>query len=184
MSSETHKVAILVYDGVALLDVIRPAEVFAQTNRLGAGYRIVLLSVTGTDVTSSTGIRITVDGDFTLEPAPETVLMPGGSIYPRTPITRDLAEAARGPALRSGRVASVCSGALVLRTAGVLDSKRATTHWKIARQLAAQHPKIRVEADAIFVRDGETYTSAGFSARIDLAVALVEEDHGPELSRH
>lgn len=183
MSSETHRVAILVYDGVALLDVAGPAEVFGEANRLGADYRIALLSTTGADVASSIGIRIAVDGSPTSEPDPDTFVMPGGVVYPRTPVTPDLAEAARGLADRSGRVASVCSGAFVLGATGLLDGKRATTHWKIVHELAGRYPKIRVEPDAIYVRDGTTYTSAGVTAGIDLALALVEEDHGPDLSR-
>jgi transcriptional regulator GlxA family with amidase domain len=184
VSSDTHhRVAMLVYDGVKLLDVSGPAEVFAEANRFGADYRIALLSTTGADVTSSVGIRITVDGSPGSEPAPDTLVVPGGDIYPRTPVARDLVEAARDLAARSGRVASVCSGAFVLAATGLLDGKRATTHWQVAGELAARCPKTRVEPDAIYVRDGTTYTSAGVSAGIDLALALVEEDHGPELSR-
>ncbi|MFJ8938825.1 GlxA family transcriptional regulator [Streptomyces sp. NPDC102365] len=183
MSLAPHHVAILVYDGVKLLDVAGPAEVFAEANRLGANYRIALLSTTGADVASSIGIRIAVDGGPASEPAPDTFVTPGGDIYPRTPITRDLVEAAGDLAARSGRVASVCSGAFILGAAGLLDGKRATTHWKVAEELAARHPKTRVEPDSIYVRDGTTYTSAGVSAGIDLALALVEEDHGPDLSR-
>ncbi|MGW2938844.1 GlxA family transcriptional regulator [Streptomyces sp. NPDC001156] len=183
MSSETHRVAILVYDGVALLDVAGPAEVFGEANRLGADYRIALLSTTGADVASSIGLRMAVDGSPASEPDPDTFVMPGGVVYPRAPVTQDLIEAARELAVRSGRVASVCSGAFVLGATGLLDGKRATTHWKIAGELAARYPKIRVEPDAIYVRDGTTYTSAGVTAGIDLALALVEEDHGPDLSR-
>ncbi|MEV5146176.1 GlxA family transcriptional regulator [Streptomyces sp. NPDC052727] len=183
MSSDTHRVAILVYDGVKLLDVVGPAEVFGEANLLGADYSITLVSTTGTDVASSMGMRIAVDGSAATEPAPDTFLVPGGDVYPRTPVTRDLVEAARDLAARSGRIASVCSGAFVLGATGLLDGKRATTHWKIASELAARHPKTRVEPDAIYVRDGTTYTSAGVTAGIDLALALVEEDHGPDVSR-
>lgn len=183
MSSGGHRVAILVYDGVALLDVAGPAEVFGEANRLGADYRIALLSTTGADVASSIGIRIAVDGSPASEPDPDTFVMPGGIVYPRTPVTQDLVEAAKQLAGRSGRVASVCSGAFVLGAGGLLDGKRATTHWKVARELATRHPRVQVEPDAIYVRDGTTYTSAGVSAGIDLALALVEEDHGPDLSR-
>ncbi|MFF4897852.1 GlxA family transcriptional regulator [Streptomyces sp. NPDC001068] len=183
MSSKTHRVAILVYDGVALLDVAGPAEVFGEANRLGTDYRIALLSTTGADVVSSNGIRTAVDGGPAREPDPDTLVVPGGAVYPRTPVARDLIEAASGLAGRSGRVASVCSGAFVLAAAGLLDGKRATTHWKIARELADRHPAVRVEPDALHVRDGTTYTSAGVTAGIDLALALVEEDHGPDLSR-
>jgi transcriptional regulator GlxA family with amidase domain len=183
VSAGPHRVAILVYDGVKSLDVVGPAEVFGEANLLGADYRIALVSASGADVTSSIGMRITVDGDAAGQPDPGTFLMPGGDIYPRTAVTRELVEAAGGLAARSGRVASVCSGAFVLGAAGLLDGRRATTHWKIAGELAARHPEARVEPDAIYVRDGTVYTSAGVSAGIDLALALVEEDHGPELGR-
>ncbi|MFF4031180.1 GlxA family transcriptional regulator [Streptomyces sviceus] len=183
MSSDPHRVAILVYDGVKLLDVAGPAEVFGEANLLGAAYRIALLSTTGADVTSSIGMRIAVDGSAATHTDPDTLLVPGGDIYPRIPVTRDLAEATGDLAARAGRVASVCSGAFVLGATGLLDGRRATTHWKIAGELATRHPKARVEPDAIYVRDGTMYTSAGVTAGIDLALALVEADHGPDISR-
>ncbi|GAA3352691.1 hypothetical protein GCM10017744_002740 [Streptomyces antimycoticus] len=183
MGSAAHRVAILVYDGVKLLDVAGPAEVFAEANRLGADYKIVLVSPTGADVTSSIGIRIAVDAAATTEPAPGTFLVAGADLYPRTPVPRDLVEAARTLAVRGGRVASICTGAFILGAAGLLDGKRATTHWKVAHELAARCRATRVEPDAIYVRDGTTYTSAGVTAGIDLALALVEEDHGPDLTR-
>ncbi|MGW0424567.1 GlxA family transcriptional regulator [Streptomyces sp. NPDC003015] len=183
MNSDPHRVAILVYDGVKLLDVAGPAEVFGEANLLGADYRIALLSATGADVTSSIGMRIAVDGSAATQTDPDTLLVPGGDIYPRTPVTRDLAEATGSLAARAGRVASVCSGAFVLGATGLLDGRRATTHWKIAGELATRYPKARVEPDAIYVRDGTLYTSAGVTAGIDLALALVEEDHGPDISR-
>jgi transcriptional regulator GlxA family with amidase domain len=177
VKSDPHRVAILVYDGVKLLDVAGPAEAFGEANLLGADYRITLLSATGTDVTSSIGMRIAVDGSAATQRDPDTLLVPGGDIYPRTPVTRDLAEATGSLAARAGRVASVCSGAFVLGATGLLDGRRATTHWKIAGELATRYPK------AIYVRDGTMYTSAGVTAGIDLALALVEEDHGPDISR-
>ncbi|MFJ3657056.1 GlxA family transcriptional regulator [Streptomyces nigra] len=182
MGSATHRVAILVYDGVKLLDVAGPAEVFGEANRLGAEYTIVLVSPTGADVTSSIGVRIAVDAAVG-ESAPDTLLVAGADLYPRTPVPRDLVEATRTLADRAGRVASICTGAFILGAAGLLDGKRATTHWKVAHELAARCRASRVEPDAIYVRDGTTYTSAGVSAGIDLALALVEEDCGPELTR-
>ncbi|WP_277749920.1 GlxA family transcriptional regulator [Micromonospora costi] len=179
-----HRVAVLAYDGVTLLDIAGPAEVFKEANRFGADYRIELLSPTGADVTSNLGIRIAVDGAISSEPAPDTLLVAGSDLYPRTPVPADLADAARKPAATAGRVVSVCTGAFVLAAAGLLDGKRATTHWKVAHELAARCPTCRVEPDAIYVRDGTTYTSAGVTAGIDLALALVEEDHGPDLARH
>ncbi|MDH6289730.1 GlxA family transcriptional regulator [Rhodococcus sp. NM-2] len=182
-SPHPHRVAVLVYDGVKLLDVAGPAEVFAEANLCGADYQIVLLSPTGADVASSIGIRVSVDGDAGSEPAPDTFLVAGGDIYPRTAVSRDLVDATNTLAARAARVGSICTGAFVLGAAGLLEGKRATTHWKVAHELAARHPTTHVEPDSIYVRDGTTYTSAGVSAGIDLALALVEEDHGPDLTR-
>jgi transcriptional regulator GlxA family with amidase domain len=172
-----------VYDGVTLLDVVGPAEVFKDANQFGADYRIVLLSPTGADVTSNLGIRVAVDGAISAEAAFDTFLVPGADRYPRAPVPRDLADAARMPAAVAGRVASVCTGAFVLAAAGLLEGKRATTHWQVTHELAARCPTCRVEPDAIYVRDGTTYTSAGVTAGIDLALALVEADHGPDVAR-
>ncbi|MFI5606428.1 GlxA family transcriptional regulator [Amycolatopsis sp. NPDC051903] len=182
-SPAPHRVAIFVYDGVTLLDVAGPAEVFKEANRFGADYRIVLVSPTGEDVTSNLGFKIAVDGAVADETAADTYLVPGSDRHPRVRVPRYLAEAARVPAAGAGRVASICTGAFILAAAGLLDGKRATTHWKVTHELAARCPTCRVDPDAIYVRDGNTYTSAGVTAGIDLALALVEEDHGPDLTR-
>jgi transcriptional regulator GlxA family with amidase domain len=178
-----RRVAIFVYDGVTLLDVAGPAEVFKEANRAGADYRIVLMSPTGEDITSNLGVRIAVDEAVTSDEAVDTYLVAGSDRFPRTRVPEGLADAARTPAAGARRVASICTGAFVLAAAGFLAGKRATTHWKVTRELAARCPTCRVEPDAIYVRDGSTYTSAGVTAGIDLALALVEEDHGPDLAR-
>jgi transcriptional regulator GlxA family with amidase domain len=183
MSSHTHRVVILVYDGVKLLDVAGPAEVFTEANRFGAHYRVLLVSPGGADVVASNGIRISVDGDAESGAAAHTFLVAGADVYPSTPVARDLARAARNLSEQAARTASICTGAFILGAAGLLDGKRATTHWKVTDQLAARCPGTRVEPDAIYVRDGAVYTSAGVTAGIDLALALVEEDHGPDLTR-
>lgn len=183
MRPASRCVAILVYDGVTLLDVAGPAEVFKEANRFGANYRIALLSPTGETVTSNLGFGITVDGAVSSEPEPDTYLVPGSDRFPRAPVPLDLAEAARVPAPGARRVASICTGAFILAAAGLLVGKRATTHWKVTAKLADRCPTCRVAPDAIYVRDGNTYTSAGVTAGIDLALALVEEDHGPDLTR-
>lgn len=179
----TRRVAVLIYDGVTLLDVVGPAEVFKVANRFGAHYRIVLVSPTGEDITSNLGFRVTVDGSVSSERAPDTYLVAGSDDYPRMAVPRDLADAAGVPAAGARRVASICTGAFILAAAGLLDGKRATTHWNVTRELANRCPTCSVEPDAIYVRDGDTYTSAGVTAGIDLALALVEEDHGPDLTR-
>jgi transcriptional regulator GlxA family with amidase domain len=181
--SAPRRVTVLVYDGVTLLDVAGPAEVFKEANRFGAAYQLALVSPTGDAVTSNLGFAVGVDGAVSSEEAPDTYLVPGSDRFPRTPVPRALAEAARVPAAEARRVASICTGAFILAAAGLLAGKRATTHWRATGELASRCPTCRVEPDAIYVRDGSTYTSAGVTAGIDLALALVEEDHGPELTR-
>ncbi|WP_082964887.1 GlxA family transcriptional regulator [Mycobacterium sp. ACS1612] len=178
-----RRVAIFVYDGVTLLDVAGPAEVFKEANRFGADYQIALLSPTGASVASNLGFKVDVDGAVSDGTASDTYLVPGSDRFPRTPVPPALADAAGVPAAGARRVASICTGAFILAAAGLLTGKRATTHWKVAHQLASRYPTCSVQPDAIYVRDGDTYTSAGVTAGIDLALALVEEDHGPELTR-
>jgi transcriptional regulator GlxA family with amidase domain len=182
-SVDGRLVVVLVYDGVKLLDIAGPVDVFAEANRLGADYRVALVSPTGADVTTSAGIRLAVDGGPELRLRPHTFLVAGGDIYPRASVPPELVEAALAVAVGTKRVASICTGAFILAAAGFLDGKRATTHWKVAHTLAARYPHTQVEPDSIYVRDGNTYTSAGVSAGIDLALALVEEDFGPDLTR-
>ncbi|RKQ86375.1 transcriptional regulator GlxA family with amidase domain [Solirubrobacter pauli] len=178
-----HRVVIVVYDGVKLLDVAGPADVFSEANRLGADYRVELVSVTGADVVTSVGVGLTVQHTPADVADPDTLLVAGGDIYPRTPVAHDLADAVRGLASRSDRVASICTGAFILAAAGCLAGKRATTHWKVADKLAERHADVRVDPDAIYTRDGRTFTSAGVTAGIDLCLALVEDDHGADLAR-
>jgi transcriptional regulator GlxA family with amidase domain len=181
VTAPAHRVAILVYDQVKLLDVAGPAEVFAEANRLGASYDVVLVSPDGEDVVTTLGIRLSVAG--APETGSDTFLVSGGDVYPTAAIPRDLVQATRTLATDADRVGSICTGAFILAAAGLLEGRRATTHWKVAHKLADSYPGTRVEPDSIYVRDGNTYTSAGVSAGIDLALALVEEDHGPDLTR-
>jgi transcriptional regulator GlxA family with amidase domain len=176
-------VVIVVYDGVKLLDVAGPADVFAEANRLGADYRVQLVSPSGADVVTSVGIGLAVDAGPHDITSSDTLLVAGGDIYPRERVTPELVDTVVAMAGRTRRIASICTGAFILADAGLLDGKRATTHWKVADKLAARHPAVQVEPDSIYVRDGTTYSSAGVSAGIDLALALVEEDLGADLTR-
>ncbi|MEU9353510.1 GlxA family transcriptional regulator [Streptomyces griseoloalbus] len=184
MEPREHRVGILVFDGMKMLDLSGPAEVFTEANRYGADYRLSVVSVGGEPVRSSIGVRVPVDTDVVAAPAFDTLLVVGGDRLPTSPVDPDLTAAARKLASAAGRVASVCTGAFVLGAAGLLDGKRATTHWQHTALLARVCPTARVEPDAIFVKDGTTYTSAGVTAGIDLALALLEDEHGPGLTRH
>jgi transcriptional regulator GlxA family with amidase domain len=178
-----RRVGVLVFDGVKLLDVAGPSEVFSEANRFGADYELVLCSVGGTDVMSSTGMRIPVDVDVEHTGALDTVLVMGGDFFPGNPVDPALASAAVTLSARAKRVASICTGTFVLAAAGLLDGRRATTHWQHTGTLARAYPGIEVEPDSIFVQDGHVFSSAGVTAGIDLALALLERDHGAELAR-
>ena len=176
-------VVIVVFDGVKLLDAAGPAEVFAEANRFGANYQIRIASVDGRDVTTSIGTGFAVTERIASIESVDTVLVAGGDGLIGRPIDPALVDAVRAVPSRTRRLASICTGSFILAQAGLLDGRRATTHWRHARLLARAFPDVSVESDAIFVRDGQIFTSAGVSAGIDLALALVEDDYGAELVR-
>lgn len=174
---------IVVFDGVKLLDAAGPAEVFAEANRFGADYQIKIASVDGRDVTTSIGTYFPVTERISSVEHVDTVLVAGGDGLIGRPIDPTLVESLKTMPDKTRRLSSICTGSFILAQAGLLNGRRATTHWRHAGLLARAYPEVRVEPDAIFVRDGQVLTSAGVSAGIDLALALVEEDYGTELVR-
>ncbi|MGC4746746.1 GlxA family transcriptional regulator [Micromonospora sp. DT201] len=182
-AAEAHRVTALVFDGMKLLDLAGPFEVFAEAAKFGARYELEVRSSDGAAVRASTGMRVPVDGAVDSATDVGTALVVGGDVLPVSPISPELKAAAATLSRRAVRTASVCTGAFVLAATGLLDGRRATTHWQHARLLAAAFPQVTVEPDAIFVEDGTIFTSAGVSAGIDLALALVERDHGAETAR-
>ncbi|MGW7418267.1 GlxA family transcriptional regulator [Streptomyces sp. NPDC054863] len=176
-------VVVLAYEGVRLLDVTAPLEVFSTAAALGARYRTTLVSPEGGPVTTSSGTRLLTDPAAGLEGRVHTLIVPGSPGLPHRPAPAGLLDAVRTLHSVSWRTASVCTGAFALAEAGLLEGRRAATHWRYATTLARRHPGVDVDGDAIFVRDGRVYTSAGVSAGIDLALALVEADEGPDLAR-
>jgi transcriptional regulator GlxA family with amidase domain len=182
MPNTPKSVHVLAFANVQVLDVTGPLQVFASANDLARGqglpapYAPTVVAAGGGAVMSSAGLALMA------EPLPnessDTLLIAGGwGVY----------EAAEDPALvawvkhqgtRSRRVASVCTGAFLLAASGWLDGRRVATHWTRCEQLARQHPKLQVEPNPIFIQDGPVWTSAGVTAGIDLALALVEEDLG------
>lgn len=183
MARMTHVVAILAFDGVQLLDVAGPAEVFTTANAFGGNYDVRVISGTGTDVTTSSGVRLGAT------PVPSASLRLGTLVVPGRPDWRNAVRddvtmtAVTSLAPRARRLASVCAGAFLLAEAGLLDDRRATTHWQLAAELAQAYPAVKVDSDPVFARDGRVFTSAGVTAGIDLALALVEADHGPAVAR-
>ena len=187
MATATMKtIAILAMPGVQLLDVSGPLDVFAEAN-LQAGravYRLVVLALTQGPVVSSSGARLLPDQVIGRGPEDpiDTLLVAGCPNAATTRLPAAVIAWLRRVAPETRRYGSVCSGALLLAQAGLLDGKRVTTHWAVAERLAETYPTVTVEADAIHVRDGRLRTSAGVTAGLDLALALVEEDLGRDIA--
>ncbi len=176
-------VVIVVFDGVTLLDVAGAGEVFVEANRFGADYQLNIASVDGGDVTTSLGTRLGVTARISAIDSADTVMVAGSDHLPARAIDPALVEAVRSLSARTRRMASICTGSFILAQAGLLSGRRATTHWNEVRLLGRAFRDITVEPDAIFVRDGDVFTSAGVSSGIDLALALVELDYGSQLVR-
>jgi transcriptional regulator GlxA family with amidase domain len=191
----TRQVVIVLFDGVQSLDVTGPLEVFTGANRLldaertpaadtsskshlPPRYEIRTFSAAGAPVRTSSGLLISPDG--ALEDVPsaiDTLIVPGGSGARAASADAMLLDWVAATASRARRTASVCTGAFVLAAAGLLDGRRATTHWSAAAALARLYPDVDVDPEPIFVHDGPIWTSAGVTAGMDLALALVERDH-------
>ena len=183
------QILIVAYDQCQALDVAGPAEVFAKANSCAgdAHYEISVAAARSGRISSNGALSIHADRDFFSYAESElahldTLIVVGG--YDVNDAIRDatLLSFVRRAALHSRRVVSICTGAFVLAELGLLDGKRATTHWQSAEQLAEHYPRVSVEADAIYLHDDTVWTSAGITAGIDLALALVEEDSGRELA--
>jgi transcriptional regulator GlxA family with amidase domain len=181
-------VVVVLFTGVDLLDVTGPPEVFSLVRReVGeeAGYEVVLAAETMDPVTTSAGVRVLPDATFAevADRRIDSLIVPGAVEVDGRRRIRAVTDPAvvawvKALAERTRRVASVCVGAHVLAEAGLLDGKRATTHWSTARQLAEEYPSVEVDSDPVFVRDGEVWTGAGISACLDLSLALVADDFG------
>jgi transcriptional regulator GlxA family with amidase domain len=175
---------VLTYPAVQLLDVTGPIQVFASANDLVAGaggavpYLLRVVAQGGESVRASAGVALAASPLTQPEEALDTLLVAGGEGVEAAVENSKLVDWVRQRATRARRVASVCTGAFLLAAAGVLDGRRAATHWKYCAKLAQRFPAVRVEPDPIFVCDGRVWTSAGVTAGIDLALALVEEDLG------
>jgi transcriptional regulator GlxA family with amidase domain len=180
----TRTVAVVIFPEFQLLDAAGPIAAFELAGRETASqpYRIRIVARSAGPMASSSGVMLTAEA-FAAPSGIDTLLVVGG------PGTRDraadsvLLEWLREAADAARRVTSVCTGAFLLAAAGLLDGRRATTHWRYAASLARHYPAIGVEPDSIFVRDGQVWTSAGITAGIDLALALIAEDLGEAVAK-
>ena len=178
-----RRVVIFMFDGCQSLDVAGPLEVFCGTERASgqARYIVEVVAPRAGPVRTMSGLRLGVDSAIGASTGPiDTFVIAGGNREGISAVTESAALVGHVVRLaqQSRRVASVCSGAFILAAAGLLDGRRVTTHWSACDELARRYPKLTVERDPIFVRDGSISTSAGVTAGIDLALALLEDDLG------
>lgn len=176
-----RRITFVVYPGnsviaLAALSVFETANMFVYDTP----YEFRFVSETGGAVSSSLGVRLET---VRFSDKPGDTLLVGGGTTSREAPTEGLITFVRAAARIHRRVAAICTGAFVLAEAGLLDGRRATTHWTYARELQKRFPKAKIDEDRIFINDGPIWTSAGMSAGIDLALALVENDFGPEIAK-
>jgi transcriptional regulator GlxA family with amidase domain len=177
-------VSMVAFNGAALLDITGPLDVFAIANdllqkdgRKISAYQTEIVAEEKDDVViTASGVRLLADTSWSSKVKRDTLLVAGGPMAEEA--SEDLVDWLRQTAPHVRRLGAICTGAFLLARAGLLDGRRATTHWCRAEKLQQRFPGISVEADCIYIKDGSVYTSAGITAGIDLALALVEEDFG------
>lgn len=177
-----RKIGFLLFDGALALDAIGPAEVFSMANRIDPhaprAYEIVILSVGGGVVRTLSGFEIQTRDAQDLAGSLDTLVVVGGQGVEVEAPAQDLLRWIRDTAPRCRRVCSVCTGAFLLAAAGLLDGREAVTHWDSGERFRSLYPEVELDLDPIYRRDGRIWTSAGVTAGIDMALALVEEDLG------
>lgn len=183
-SPSARRVVVLGFEAAQILDITGPSEVFSIAERIAPGsYAVELVSLDGAEIRTSGGLRLLADRPTSRCRGPiDTLIVAGGlGVRDATSESRLIAWV-RNAAARSRRVASVCTGAFLLAEAGLLDGRRASTHWAACEALARRYPQVQVQSDPIFLCDGPVWTSAGVTAGIDLALALVEDDLGADVA--
>ena len=174
------RIVIVGFPSAQILDVTGPLEVFSTASRFLSipRYATQLVSSHGGAVMSTSGLEFATDRIENVVGAVDTLVVSGGRDMDEAAADPKLVDNIRRIAAQSRRVTSVCSGAFLLAAAGLLDGRRATTHWAECAELEHDYPNVSVEPDAIYVQDGNVWTSAGVTAGIDLALALVADDYG------
>ncbi len=179
----TKRIGIVGFDGVTALDLVGPAEAFAAApsaehaaqNRC---YEIAILGLTRRKFVAESGVAFTPDSDVQSAASLDTLIIPGGAGLRRGDTASRVAAFVKQVRPRVRRIASVCTGIYALAATGLLDGRRVTTHWRFAEDVSRRFPALRVDRKALFIRDGDFYTSAGITAGIDLALAMIEDDFG------
>jgi transcriptional regulator GlxA family with amidase domain len=188
MTNPAIRIGILGFEGIMALDLVGPMETFAAATQIGIGgapahcYETIVIGQTGNPFTAESGLTMQPHCALADAPTLDTLIVPGGVGLRRPETLAAIVPWLKERAAGTRRVASVCTGIYGLAETGLLDGRRVTTHWGFTRAVARQYPKLRVDGNAIFIRDNRFYTSAGVTAGIDLSLALIEEDFGARLA--
>ncbi|NWJ51068.1 MAG: GlxA family transcriptional regulator [Bacteroidetes bacterium] len=188
----TKHIVLIAPPNTSILDIAGPLEVFSKANdyintyaqNTNQPYTLHVLSTQSSKIVkTSSGLPIITEGTIkTIDYEVDTVLVTGNTNTTENMVVKETLNWLREHSTTTRRVGSICAGAFILAEAGILNGKRATTHWRVCDKLARSYPKVKVERDPIFVKDGNVYTSAGISTGMDLSLALVEEDYGRDIA--
>jgi len=181
----SRQIVMFAFANAQILDIVGPLQILSGVNdeRATPAYRLLILAERQGEILTTSGMKLVADGAWgDLPKSIDTMIVAGGDGTREAVRNKALLAAVRTAAKKARRIVSVCSGSFVLAAAGLLKGKRATTHWQSTDDLARLFPDITVEADAIYVRDGQVWTSAGVTAGMDLALALIREDFGDDMA--
>ena len=180
------RIGFLGFEGVTALDLVGPLEAFSVAASAGEPadpfYDPIVVGLSRRPFTAESGLVLKAHTTIDRAPPLDTIIIPGGPGLRRPAITARVAQWLAARASQTRRMATVCTGIYGLAPTGLLDGRRVTTHWRFARDVAVRFPKLVLDPEPLFVQDGPYYTSAGITAGIDLAMALIEEDRGPNVS--
>lgn len=176
----TRHIGFIGFDGITALDMVGPLEAFDAANSANGSnfYKTLILSPAGKPFRSGASMVMNADASFGDAPPLDTIVVPGGAGLRKPEVTSTVVAFLKQRERRTRRIVSVCTGLYALAQAGFLNGRRATTHWQFAQAFSQKFPDVNIEPDAIYIRDGKFYTSAGVTAGIDLSLALISDDLG------
>jgi transcriptional regulator GlxA family with amidase domain len=182
-----RRIGVVAYPGVQALDIVGPADAFAgarlPNKRETPLYQVAIVGLSNKAVVAESGVVFQPRYCLRSSPRLDTLIVPGGRGLRTQPrVQAQIAQWVQEQAKRTRRIAAVCTGVYGIAPTGLLSGRKVTTHWRFARDFAARFPEVMVEANSLYVKDGIFYSSAGITAGIDLSLALIEEDFGPQVA--